>query len=489
MSKKLYSLLAFFLLLNNISVAQKHTKGCLKSTIDTSMVEKKKFVASRGEMPNSYSLERYAPRVRSQGDISSCVSWASAYTAFTIVKRLEKDDYSLEPFAPLNLYNRIITKNESDCSSGTGIPESLNMLKDDGCAFYSEYEESCGYEGQTDYSEKLYDWNFVSVTSYNFKQALINNNPIVISMTCFINDDGWESSENLENGVWNGYHGEVDTENGHAMCIVGFDDDLRAFQVMNSWGTDWGDNGYFWIRYSDIEFIDLACVLEYSKTIEDNSLLSNVNAGNIRIDNKCSSTAYVTLSQKIDGDWVTKGWYPIYPNGTVMLDISEREENTFFWMANNKSLGIYWYDRTGDLNFCYDPTHEHVIVNQEPCPTSRPFYRETPDASTIIHYEYLTCPIMKSRGDDQPTTVLLSNELKYDGSEPLTANYYWEPIYPLFDATSTNLILPNDEGKFDVYLLNDSKEISHQVLSASDLSIQHAYKFSSLKNAETFLNR
>jgi len=39
---------------------------------------------------------------------------------------------------------------------------------------------------------------------------------------------------------------------GHAMCIVGYDDergDVGAFKVRNSWSEYWGDNGYVWIDY------------------------------------------------------------------------------------------------------------------------------------------------------------------------------------------------------------------------------------------------
>jgi len=36
----------------------------------------------------------------------------------------------------------------------------------------------------------------------------------------------------------------------HAMCIVGYDDAMQAFRVRNSWGTDWGDDGYVWIAYA-----------------------------------------------------------------------------------------------------------------------------------------------------------------------------------------------------------------------------------------------
>jgi len=42
---------------------------------------------------------------------------------------------------------------------------------------------------------------------------------------------------------------------GHAMCVMGYDDNLEggAFQIMNSWGNDWGDNGFCWMRYTDFE--------------------------------------------------------------------------------------------------------------------------------------------------------------------------------------------------------------------------------------------
>jgi len=40
---------------------------------------------------------------------------------------------------------------------------------------------------------------------------------------------------------------------GHAMTIIGYDDDKYdgAFEVINSWGEDWGNEGYMWIRYKD----------------------------------------------------------------------------------------------------------------------------------------------------------------------------------------------------------------------------------------------
>lgn len=40
---------------------------------------------------------------------------------------------------------------------------------------------------------------------------------------------------------------------GHAMVITGYDDTRAAYRVLNSWGTDWGDNGYIWWDYASLE--------------------------------------------------------------------------------------------------------------------------------------------------------------------------------------------------------------------------------------------
>lgn len=52
----------------------------------------------------------------------------------------------------------------------------------------------------------------------------------------------------------------VDKEaGGHAVMIAGYDDDMPtktgngAFLIKNSWGAEWGDNGYFWLPYKYFE--------------------------------------------------------------------------------------------------------------------------------------------------------------------------------------------------------------------------------------------
>ena len=42
--------------------------------------------------------------------------------------------------------------------------------------------------------------------------------------------------------------------NGHCVLVVGWDDS-RGLLCQNSWGTNWGDNGRFWMPYSFVEII------------------------------------------------------------------------------------------------------------------------------------------------------------------------------------------------------------------------------------------
>lgn len=46
---------------------------------------------------------------------------------------------------------------------------------------------------------------------------------------------------------------------GHASCACGFDDRKQAVLVRNSWGINWGLQGYFWMPYSFIGNLNYAC--------------------------------------------------------------------------------------------------------------------------------------------------------------------------------------------------------------------------------------
>ena len=74
------------------------------------------------------------------------------------------------------------------------------------------------------------------------RTALANGHPVVFGF------DVYASFESIgTDGVYapsGGYQG------GHCVCAVGYDDELKLIIVRNSWGTDWGDKGYFYMPYA-----------------------------------------------------------------------------------------------------------------------------------------------------------------------------------------------------------------------------------------------
>lgn len=42
---------------------------------------------------------------------------------------------------------------------------------------------------------------------------------------------------------------------GHAWLLTGYSQKQRAFRMINSWGTSWGDRGHAWIRFDDLKFL------------------------------------------------------------------------------------------------------------------------------------------------------------------------------------------------------------------------------------------
>lgn len=46
---------------------------------------------------------------------------------------------------------------------------------------------------------------------------------------------------------------DYEESSGHAMVVIAYDDERYggSFQILNSWGPDWGDNGKVWISYLD----------------------------------------------------------------------------------------------------------------------------------------------------------------------------------------------------------------------------------------------
>lgn len=221
---------------------------------------------SRPALPERANLQRFAPSVGNQGEQGSCVAWSSAYAARTILEsaRTGNDGENLK-FSPAFLYNQIGLEG----CQGSYIIRAMEFMTKRGSVPYNDFqydEQDCSRQPDqrlmSDAQQfKMHGFNRLSLGDRNdaidmhaIKENLAHGAPVVIGMMVgqsfmqsMKGQDVWEPESGDENMMGFG---------GHAMCVVGYDDNKYggAFLLMNSWGTDWGNNGFAWVNYSDFNF-------------------------------------------------------------------------------------------------------------------------------------------------------------------------------------------------------------------------------------------
>jgi uncharacterized repeat protein (TIGR01451 family) len=139
-----------------------------------------------------------------------------------------------------NLYSKAGTVNETD---------DPYMLTDGAC------QSPTG-----PYQTTLLGWQLLSgptaPPTMTVKQALVDNGPLYSAFyTGDVRAPAWDATfDSYDGSTVLNYTGDV-TDTNHAVLIVGWDDTAvhssgqGAWIVKNSWGTAWGDNGYFMIAY------------------------------------------------------------------------------------------------------------------------------------------------------------------------------------------------------------------------------------------------
>ncbi len=250
--------LLIFLTLIFVSVnAQRYSLGCVYDSEADGKVPLTPRLMSRDYtvLPKAYSLKRYCPIPKSQGPHGTCTSWSTTYAARTICAAISngwtgKDSITNEAFSPIFIYKQL--DNQPGCDNGASIARALGLLQSKGAPKLHSFDVLC--------ADYIPDSLFVLASSYKIdsysslfngydkvalvKKALTEDRPVVFAM------DVYESFDNCDS-LWNGVKDVL--RGAHAMCVIGYDDEKYggAFEIMNSWGTDWGANGYVWIKYED----------------------------------------------------------------------------------------------------------------------------------------------------------------------------------------------------------------------------------------------
>lgn len=238
--------------------------------------KKAKLTRSLETVPAVFSIKQFSPTPKTQGAYGTCAAWASAYCGRTIVEAIknnwtDKNQITSNAYSPAFLF-RLLNPQDAQCKGGATITSAFEIMKDKGLISFNSLSVNCtssltdsqmnaaSLSKIKDYL-RLFDVGASDNSKYqSVKKSISEKKPVVFGMICppsFMRaKDIWLPTEQPERAY-----------GGHAMCVVGYDDAKEggAFEVQNSWGKDWGNEGYIWIKYADFarftmyayEFIDL----------------------------------------------------------------------------------------------------------------------------------------------------------------------------------------------------------------------------------------
>ena len=261
------------------------------------------------------------PPIGNQGTEGSCVAWALGYGIMSYeMKKRSGLDYFLPGTRTLNpmqiaspeyLFNRT-NVNNANCSDGSwfvGTPErrgALDFLRYEGIApiAVEPYSDRNGCGTVDNYKMPVNPLaapnridqyaQVLDLSERNLKSLLNAGYPILVGANltnAFM--------EGRRGYIWNGGAGLTNGQHAnHAMVIMGYDDNKRAFKLQNSWGTAWGDDGYGWIAYEHVPRAVFEAYVVYADRLDGYEI---TEPNYVTVYSEAGYVATVTLTYTLNG--------------------------------------------------------------------------------------------------------------------------------------------------------------------------------------------
>ena len=191
--------------------------------------------------------------VMNQGNCGSCVAFASVATLEATYRINSTLPWLTPTFSPQQLFNC----GGASCDYGWQPASAASFLKNKGIVDSSCVPYESGSTGQDiqckavmcqDQAARTYKIAGSTTPSSwggnatKVKEAL-KKGPLVTTLTVY--EDFLVYSSGIYKSV------SRKSVGGHAVSLVGFNDQERYWIVRNSWGADWGENGFIRVSYDD----------------------------------------------------------------------------------------------------------------------------------------------------------------------------------------------------------------------------------------------
>lgn len=214
------------------------------------------------KLPLKVNLKSGCPPVYNQGDMNSCTAHAIG-AAFQFGLRKQKQTDSFMPSRLFIYYNERVMENSIQSDGGAMIRNGIKSVNKQGVCpenmwpynfsfFATRPSNSC-------YTEALHhqvlSYHRVPRTLIQMKSCLAEGFPFVFGFTVF---ESFHSELVKRTGKQNMPTKKEKDKGGHAVLAVGYEEKSKRFIVRNSYGKEWGKEGYFTMPYEYLLSEDLA---------------------------------------------------------------------------------------------------------------------------------------------------------------------------------------------------------------------------------------
>lgn len=219
----------------------------------------RKLVRRTGKTPATFSLREQMPPPYDQGDLGSCTG-----NGIARVLQFDRIKESLENWTPSRLFIYYFERKEEgtiDQDAGAQIRDGITAVAKFGAPPESlwpynvnAFKDMPTLDAQNEAKKHpavLY--GRVDNSKLAIQQCLSSGFPIVFGFTVY---EGFESDAVAKTGKLNMPKANEKVLGGHCVVAVGYD--KSGVWCCNSWGTDWGDGGYFHMPWAYITNDNLA---------------------------------------------------------------------------------------------------------------------------------------------------------------------------------------------------------------------------------------
>lgn len=224
-------------------------------------------------LPPKIDLRDKCPAVYDQGALGSCTANAVGFLCEFGWMKQKKPNH----FPPSRLfiyYQERLLEGTVSIDAGAYIRDGIKVVNKNGFppeslwpyvpSRFAQKPSALAYAEAL--KRQVLDYGYVGQSVDEMKTALAAGFPITIGFTVY---QSFMTAAVASTGKVPMPGPRERVLGGHAVAIVGYDDAAKCWIVRNSWGSGWGDKGYFYMPYDYLTNRSLSSDLWIVRLIED----------------------------------------------------------------------------------------------------------------------------------------------------------------------------------------------------------------------------